>query len=91
MSKNDPIDVHQALQKAARELAFYADNGYEAEYRDAIDNLEDKLQDVRRLTAAQELRITLTAFATWLLSGGYEMSPMSEVEIVDKFLQETTK
>ena len=46
----DPVDAHRALQKAARELAFYADHGYEAEYRAAIDRLEEKLQAVRSLT-----------------------------------------
>jgi hypothetical protein len=44
LTVDDPIDAHRALQKAARELAFYADHGYEAEYRDTIDRLEAKLQ-----------------------------------------------
>jgi enolase len=49
MSNNDPIDVHRALQKAARELAHNADHGTEAGYLEAIDNLEEKLQAVRAL------------------------------------------
>jgi hypothetical protein len=48
---SDPIDVHRALQKAARELAHYADHGSSSEYFDAIDNLEKKLRAVRRLKA----------------------------------------
>lgn len=52
MSDSDPIDVHRALQKAARELAHYADHGRTSEYLDAIDRLEAKLQAVRRLTQA---------------------------------------
>lgn len=35
-----------------------------------------------------ELRITLTAFAMWLLRG--EFGEGREVELVDQFLQETT-
>lgn len=50
MSDNDPIDVHRALQKAARELAHFADHGSESQYFAAIDNLEAKLQAVRRLS-----------------------------------------
>lgn len=50
MSESDPVDVHRALQKAARELAHFADHGTEAEYLTAIDNLEKKLRAVRRLT-----------------------------------------
>jgi hypothetical protein len=46
---SDPIDVHRALQKAARELAHYADYGSADDYLDAINNLETKLQDVRNL------------------------------------------
>lgn len=36
----------------------------------------------------QELRITLTAFAKWLLEG--EVGEGREVELVDKFIRETT-
>jgi hypothetical protein len=50
VSDNDPIDVHRALQKAARELAHYADHGRTSDYLDAIDCLEAKLQAVRRLS-----------------------------------------
>jgi hypothetical protein len=49
MSSSDPVDAHRALQKAARELAHYADHGTSAEYLDAIDTLERKLRAVRRL------------------------------------------
>jgi hypothetical protein len=52
MNRGDPIDVHRALQKAARELAHYADHGRTSEYLDAIDRLESKLQAVRRLSVA---------------------------------------
>jgi hypothetical protein len=50
MSDTDPVDVHRALQKAARELAHAADHGSEAQYLNAIDRLEEKLQAVRSLT-----------------------------------------
>jgi hypothetical protein len=50
MSEKDPVDVHRALQKAAREFAHCADHGTTAQYFDAIDRLEAKLQAVRALT-----------------------------------------
>jgi hypothetical protein len=49
MSNSDPVDVHRALQKAARELAHATDHGSYPEYRAAIDNLEEKLRAVRSL------------------------------------------
>jgi hypothetical protein len=49
MSISDPVDVHRALQKAAREFAHHADHGSYPEYLAAIDNLEEKLQAVRSL------------------------------------------
>lgn len=162
MSDNDPVDLHRALQKAARELAHFADYGPETAYRDAIDRLEEKLQAVRcykrehnpsvdtfaitdqvpELTRIYdawcsatpgdrdedyglarnaldemgdvlqrrphnplvflerkavdpnntftfaELRIALTAFAMWLLKD--EVGEGNEVELVDKFIRETT-
>jgi hypothetical protein len=53
MTDTDPVDAHRALQKAARELAFYADHGYESVYLEAIDNLEKKLKIVRALGKRQ--------------------------------------
>lgn len=50
MNATDPIDAHRSLQKAARELAHNVTHGSEAQYLNAIDNLEEKLQDVRRLS-----------------------------------------
>jgi hypothetical protein len=50
---SDPVDVHRALQKAARELAHFADHGPNAQYLDAIDNLEIKLRAVRNLPPIQ--------------------------------------
>lgn len=47
---DDPVDVHRALQKAARELAFYADHGHWTEYYESIDRLEVRLQAVRKMT-----------------------------------------
>jgi hypothetical protein len=38
-ANDDPVDVHGALQKAARELLYYADHGYSSEYFHAIDRL----------------------------------------------------
>jgi hypothetical protein len=64
MSDDDPVDVHRALQKAARELAHYADNGSTAQYLDAIDNLEGKLQAVRQLPAGSDTEMGLAPAMT---------------------------
>lgn len=54
MSDSDPIDAHRALQKAARELAHFADHGTAAQYLEAIDRLEIKLGMVRAITPRGE-------------------------------------
>lgn len=54
MSDSDPIDAHRALQKAARELAHFADHGPADQYLDAIDRLEAKLGAVRVLAESDK-------------------------------------
>lgn len=54
MSDSDPIDAHRALQKAARELAHFADHGPDDQYFEAIERLETRLQVVRALTESDK-------------------------------------
>jgi hypothetical protein len=85
MSDSDPVDVHRALQKAARELAHAADCGTEAGYLEAIDNLEEKLRAVRALRNPVERMVEMLGDIYRSVGRAIEIANGSPLTIAEKY------